>query len=139
MTYLRRDGEPAVPPYIYFLSVGNFVKIGITDAAVIRRMDQIQCANPLPVTLLALIEGNRADEIRWHKALAEDWVRGEWFNLSAKATRLIHDAQSESLVVWHRKSGTTTHARRRRKTFMGDIQAEVAGLTSPARSPVTPI
>lgn len=50
---------------IYFIQSGEFVKIGHCERDPIRRLEKLQIGNPIPLRLIALMEGSRADEEAW--------------------------------------------------------------------------
>jgi hypothetical protein len=46
-----------------------------------RRRQTLQISNPLPVTLVGVIEASQMVEAEWHLAFRNKRVRGEWFEL----------------------------------------------------------
>lgn len=59
------------------------MKVGISND-ICKRMDTIRVSIPFPLELVGVIQdGGRAEELRFHKALAPFHIRGEWFKLSA--------------------------------------------------------
>lgn len=109
--YLKKNGLPSRPPYIYFIASGGFVKIGYTDGSVSRRLLGIQSANPNQVWLMATIEGGPAEEASLHLKHLDHWVRGEWFKLHPALYREITAvAESPQAVVVPIAEGTRTKA-----------------------------
>ena len=79
--------------FVYVMECAGFYKIGWTGASSrIRRMC-LQVGNPLPVTLVGVIEGSQLVESDWHDAFRDKQVRGEWFALTAEdVARILHDS-----------------------------------------------
>jgi DNA-directed RNA polymerase subunit F len=73
---------------IYFISDGEFVKIGrATNVAT--RLSDLQVASPRNLTVLAIVDAPPHSERELHR-LFEDWhVRGEWFRLSDQIRSFI--------------------------------------------------
>lgn len=83
--YLKRatEGEN-----VYFISDGDFVKIGKTTHSPLVRLSSLQTGNPRALMLLGVaFFGNGLDgtTLEWwlHGLLKEHCVRGEWFSLGA--------------------------------------------------------
>lgn len=63
---------------VYFIACGDFVKVGRAfDVAT--RLGELQVGNPVELTLLATLPGERVAEARLHRMLAPERARGEWF------------------------------------------------------------
>lgn len=79
----RRSGtaEWMLQGVVYFLycEAASAVKIGFTTQNVRLRMGAIQCGNPYPVVLLALLNGTTATEEELHLKFQDLWMRGEWY------------------------------------------------------------
>ena len=77
----KRDGYK----FIYYISDGTYVKIGIATNPV-SRFSAIQSSNPRELTVLKLIPTQYAekDEKYFHKSFDKYRVRGEWFVLSSE-------------------------------------------------------
>jgi len=77
-----KKGQPAAKAkpqtYIYFLSGGDKIKIGVTGD-VRARIDAIRTMSPVPVELLCVIPGTPDQEKLLHRRFAEYRVHGEWF------------------------------------------------------------
>ncbi len=68
---------------IYFISDGEYTKIGFTDKDDIqRRLTDLQVGNPKELKVAATMIGGREEEAILHRVLGNLWVRGEWFRLS---------------------------------------------------------
>ena len=70
---------------VYFISSGDFVKIGHTKHTVKSRVVELASGNPLPLKVLATTPGPRALEQDIHRNLTEPKHRGEWFTEHARA------------------------------------------------------
>lgn len=66
---------------IYFVQQGpgGPIKIGFTSKPIAKRLADIQVHSPHPVTLLALIDGDKSIEALWHERFAARRMKGEWF------------------------------------------------------------
>lgn len=72
---------------IYFITDGTYTKVGYTsstfDGRYIKRIKQLQTANPNKLELLGVIaNGDIKMEKKIHKKLKDRHVRGEWFDLN---------------------------------------------------------
>jgi hypothetical protein len=68
---------------IYFVSDGEYVKIGLTDSDdVDARIAALQTGNARKIFLLGTIEGGREAEAVLHSVFSNLRVRGEWFRVS---------------------------------------------------------
>lgn len=63
---------------VYFVSVGDHIKIGFTSNLK-ARLQAIGCGTPKELTLIATVPGGRALEMAVHSRLAAHRVKGEWF------------------------------------------------------------
>lgn len=81
---------------VYFVTDGEFVKIGRTNGSERKRRAGYQTGNPKPLTLLAVIPN--ASEAALHAMFASNRVRGEWFEMCPEidafltAWRLVEQA-----------------------------------------------
>lgn len=99
VTYMRELPSELRDPDIewgsvYFVSagVGGPIKIGwSTD--VDRRIDELQTANPVKLTLVATVPGTMADEARLHELFAHLRIQSEWFR---------HDDEILNFIEEHR-------------------------------------
>ena len=82
--------EPAPPQrrstfgYVYLVqSKTGYCKIG-SSRSVLKRVSQLQCANPEPLTLIHEFPSTNArqDELALHAKFADRRVRNEWFALT---------------------------------------------------------
>lgn len=81
---------------IYFLSDGEYVKIGFSDN-VTKRISQIQTANPKDLSVELIIDGDYAFEQKIHNDLKEFSVKGEWFYYSDSVKKYIDKLKSRDL------------------------------------------
>lgn len=83
--------EPA-EGFVYVMECAGFHKIGWAKTSPKRRRSALQVSNPLPVTLVGVIEGSKLVEAEWHLAFREKRVSGEWFALTEEdVARVLHD------------------------------------------------
>lgn len=85
----------AKEPQVYFIRAGEFVKIG-TGYDPLKRLADLQCANPLELELVHHVPGTFADERRLHKRFAAYRTRpgGEWFHYSDEIRAFIEGLRS---------------------------------------------
>jgi hypothetical protein len=77
---------------VYFALCGNLVKIGFARD-VGKRLVELQCGNPKPITIVAVIPDVLPSvERHLHREFAESRVRGEWFHYT-DLKRLIGSVQ----------------------------------------------
>jgi hypothetical protein len=82
------DVLPAHHGYVYFLVVGDKVKIGFSTNP-FARAQGIKGALSDRIELLVAVRGTFADEKRLHQNLCACRITGEWFVLSARVRRLM--------------------------------------------------
>ena len=70
---------------IYVLSAREIpiVKIGYTRSATSRRVYDLVTGGPWTLTIVALVDGEPADERALHKRFDSGRLRGEWFHVNA--------------------------------------------------------
>lgn len=70
---------------IYFVECigADAIKIGLTvgngNGLAHSRVSSMQSNCPMPLKLMAAIEGDKAMERALHARFSDDWLRGEWF------------------------------------------------------------
>lgn len=67
--------------HVYFIAVGEYVKIGFTTTEMEIRMRAVDTHSPIAPRLLAAITGTHQTERQWHTRFARYRVRREWFRL----------------------------------------------------------
>jgi hypothetical protein len=83
-------GQPALG-FVYVMECAGFYKIGWSKQPG-GRHSSIQVGNPLPVTLIGVVEGTPADEDTWHEVFKGKRARGEWFSLTDEdVNRILHE------------------------------------------------
>lgn len=81
---------------LYFLSDGEYVKIGFSDN-VKGRIPDIQVSNPKDLSVELVIDGDYALEQKIHNDLRKYHVRGEWFSYSEVVKGYIDKLKSGDL------------------------------------------
>lgn len=66
---------------VYFISDGEFVKIGYTKGEPSKRLKSLQTGHPKSLKLLKSVPGDSGTERECHEALARYRASGEWFRL----------------------------------------------------------
>lgn len=86
VAFAEANPESVPPPpkraseLIYFVQAETGqIKVGLA-LDVERRLAQIRTMSPVPIRLLAIVEGGRAQEHQYHKRFADHRLHGEWFN-----------------------------------------------------------
>jgi hypothetical protein len=77
--------KPLAASFIYFMTAGNKVKIGVSRNPR-RRLDDLKTGSSRMVSIRYVTPGDRTKEKELHKLFAEHRVNGEWF-LFATAIR----------------------------------------------------
>lgn len=83
--------------FIYFLQVGEYVKIG-QSRSWRKRMNQMQVGSPHPIVPLLVLVSYPILEKHLHQQFIRDHFRGEWFFLS-DAIRCFVAANSKQCVI----------------------------------------
>lgn len=86
LLYLRLHGvsihsEKAVAGYVYFMQMGDFIKIGWSTWPDNRR-DGLQTSNPYDIIILGAFPGRTDQESKVHRLFKHLHWRGEWFRQS---------------------------------------------------------
>jgi len=71
-------GLPYQGSYVYFITDGEFMKIGISVNPK-KRLQSIQTGHPKKLRIAALFKGGRDEEFQLHGRFLEHRVHGEWF------------------------------------------------------------
>jgi hypothetical protein len=74
--------------YFIFCEAANAVKIGFA-ADPMRRLAMLQTGNPLPLVLLAAVQGGLKQEQRFHQRFRSHHIRGEWFRADSQLMAVI--------------------------------------------------
>ena len=67
--------------HVYFIAVGEYLKVGFTTTEPAIRMRAVDTHSPIAPRLLTAISGTHATERQWHARFARHRVRREWFRL----------------------------------------------------------
>lgn len=84
---------------IYFVTDGEYLKIGYTDNDVESRISALQIGNARKLKLIGVIDGNRDDEATLHYVFRGLRVSGEWFSCGFFDENDSVDKLKESNVV----------------------------------------
>jgi T5orf172 domain. len=74
---------------IYFITDGEYIKIGYTRTYPIIRLKELQTGNPKPLKLLATMEGGLSLEKELHNTFRPYKAQGEWFRSSGEILEYI--------------------------------------------------
>lgn len=74
---------------IYFISDGEFVKIGYTEGSAEDRRKALQTGNPKPLKVVGTMSGDQSLEFNLHSQFSEHRVSGEWFKMAPSITTFI--------------------------------------------------
>ena len=83
---------------IYFLTEGNYIKIGYTTQPIKKRIQQLNTGSVKKIYLLGWIEGNKEKEKELHRRFSNSRVRvsGEWFAPTPELIQFINDNNLQS-------------------------------------------
>jgi hypothetical protein len=96
----QRRGEPVpkaghrVSDKTYFIRCEDYVKIGIA-VDVMKRMRDLQSANPKRLELLAVVEGCHKFERSLHRRFADLRHSDEWFRLGPELSEYIEEIRAQ--------------------------------------------
>lgn len=86
----NRFKGPAARQSVYFMLVGDAVKIGISRN-VNRRINEFQVALSRPIDAVYVEKGRQFTETGLHKKFERHRLRGEWFSLSDEIKGYVDD------------------------------------------------
>jgi hypothetical protein len=103
-----RDGEwdPALDPagsqqpVVYFVRIGDLVKIG-TTVSLPKRLTHFRAHTQDQPQVLLVLPGSYAEEKQLHALFRADRVRGEWFTLSPALTEFMAERQDQDIRNIH--------------------------------------
>lgn len=85
----RLKHEWPTGPLVYFVAgIPGYVKIGFSTNLA-KRLENLRCSSPVPLTVLAAIRGSVAMERDLHARFAADRAHGEWFKRSKAIDALL--------------------------------------------------
>jgi hypothetical protein len=83
-----RCARRLAPQSVYFIRVGDRVKIGLSRD-VERRLRAHQISSPDPLSIWHLVEGDLETERRLHRQFADARIRGEWFRITPEIEAFV--------------------------------------------------
>lgn len=87
------EGEfSLVSDTLYFISDGEFIKIGRTGN-VVNRLRTLQNANPKKLVLIKALDNSGWEGPVWHYAFKQYRAQGEWFHVQDPLLQAIHEAE----------------------------------------------
>lgn len=84
---------------VYFISDGEYVKIGHTTSSVLKRLKALQTGHPKALEIIKIIPGRFDLEQKIHSDLAEYRCEGEWFLFTQFVREYIDSIQTEEKIV----------------------------------------
>lgn len=103
----RKEKNPREPGFIYFLRVGELVKIGYSNRPT-RRLKELRTAMGVEFDAFLAVRGVRADERIIHEALEKHRRHREWFVLAPAVSMLMSRSLAFGRIV---HNGQTPHVR----------------------------
>ncbi len=82
--------------YIYFISDGEYIKIG-KSISPLRRLKELQTANGRALELIGIIPSSKVNENVLHSVFGDSHVRGEWFEIDSSILSFIDYHKEEDL------------------------------------------
>lgn len=85
---------------VYFITDGNYIKIGYTKNNVKKRLKQLQTSSPNKLFILGYIEGDKDTEKKIHKMFYNSIIRinGEWFSPTQDILDYINENNLEDNI-----------------------------------------
>lgn len=87
------------PPYIYFVTDMEFIKIGITKKLA-SRMSSLQTGNPKKLHLIGAATGSKKYEKEQHKMWEGKSANGEWFKIDPRTAEMEVKKLSYKLPIF---------------------------------------
>jgi DNA-binding transcriptional regulator YiaG len=118
---------------IYFIRHTDYVKIGYTND-INRRMSDLQISCPVKIDLMALVEGDMAEESRYHEMFSNYYSHGEWFRFSKEIEDFLSNLDKSLLWKYGFLSteemprGIIQYCRVKSKMTQGDL-SKILGLS----------
>lgn len=76
---------------IYVVQSGSCVKIGFTAGGLTRRLSELQTGSPVPLVVLATVEGKKFQERDLHRRFRPYRVSGEWFRFEGDVAEWVEE------------------------------------------------
>ena len=90
--------------YVYAVQISTGpIKVGFSKGARIR-IQNMQTACPYKMLPIGEKRGTQADEEAMHKLLERDHIRGEWFNNTPRAVRILSEYFGHRLTLYAEKA-----------------------------------
>lgn len=96
VTQWRSRGVRKHAGYVYFIRVGDHIKIGFSTRP-IDRLNGLQTSNPGRLEIVGTRPGSRKTEAELHERFKDMRVRGEWFQARVPLLRFIESNTIEGL------------------------------------------
>jgi hypothetical protein len=106
---------------IYLIKSEDYVKIGYAKDPY-KRLRWMQCANPKPLELIAVLEGDYLVEGLLHQQFADNNVRGEWFKIDDILLKSFEDFMLDEPVLGN--SSKVSSARYNKNKFEPTVSDE---------------
>lgn len=94
----RKQVRPVRFGFVYFISDGEFIKIGFANNWVVRRRD-LQIANARKLIALLVFEGGFRMEAHLHSLFSAHRVLGEWFRPVPEIMAYIEEHKADGLPL----------------------------------------
>ena len=93
--YSEPHKKSANDSLVYFIRGAGMIKIGVADSPE-SRMSTLQAGSPVPLYLLATMQGGFSKEKELHAKFAASRRHGEWFECTPELERTIRECQAQS-------------------------------------------
>ena len=93
MPFRQLTGEVGKPGYVYFLRMGDTLKIGFSRNVGVR-LRSIQTGCPEPAEVIKIIPGTDQTERYFHAHFAAHRLSGEWFRLDGALAAFVAEPAS---------------------------------------------
>jgi hypothetical protein len=84
---------------IYFITDGEFIKIGYTEKDINTRLAQLQTANAKELIVVLDLLGSRELEKQLHKKFGHLKIRGEWFRKEGEILEYIRSNNQDAIFT----------------------------------------
>ena len=92
---------------VYFITDGEYIKIGYTKNKVVARITTMETGNPRHLEVLGVFLGTKQDEARLHKMFGHLHVVREWFAYDKEIVEYIERCKIEDLLIFSHSSSIT--------------------------------
>lgn len=112
---------------IYFIQAEDAIKIGFTEAGVVKRLRSLQQASPVTLKVVGVMDGGRSHESALHALFEHYRLRGEWFAFAPDIAQYV-DANCSSPITLPRKTKMSPAAFKSARKTLGLSVSECAQL-----------